>query len=259
MYVSQHVILHYFMRIGIIGAMQQEIAALLVEMNQKQETVQGGRTFYEGTLYGKEVVLVFSRWGKVAAATTATQLILDFKVDLIVFTGIAGGLAHGLHVGDVVIARRLYQHDMDARPLLPQYEIPLSGKMYFESPARYTAKANAAVSRFLETNIQFNQKLRDFGIHFPKVLVGDIASGDQFVSSLEEKQTILHGLPSVACVEMEGAAVAQVCSDFEIPVLLIRTISDEADEHAHHSFEVFLEQLAPEYAHYILKELFALI
>ena len=239
--------------------MPQEIETLLHDLQHEQCTEQGGRTFYEGMLYGKEVVLVFSRWGKVAAATTATQLILHFGVEFIIFTGVAGGLVHGLHVGDVVIARRLYQHDMDARPLMPQYEIPLLGKMYFESPTKYTTKAGEAVKRFLETNLQFKQKLREYGIHFPKMLVADIASADKFVSSSEDKQAILQGLPTVVCVEMEGAAVAQVGNDFQVPVLVIRTISDEADEQSEHSFVFFLENLAREYPHHILKELFAII
>jgi adenosylhomocysteine nucleosidase len=247
------------MRIGIIGAMQQEIAVLLNELQQTQCIEKGGRKFYEGILYEKEVVLVFSRWGKVAAATTATQLILDFKVDLIIFTGVAGALSRDIHVGDVVVGSRLYQHDMDARPLMPRFEIPLLRRSFFESDAVYSQKATQAINDVFKNDLEFRQKLTDFGITSPIVMVGDVASGDKFVSSAKDKKEILTSLPSVACVEMEGASVAQVCYDFSLPVLVIRTISDEADEKAEGNFMSFLTTIAPEYPHHIFKKLFRLL
>lgn len=241
------------MKIGIIGAMYEEVSSLLREMEIVSEHKQGKRTFYEGELYGKSVVLVFSRWGKVAAATTVTQLICDFQVDLVVFTGIAGALSSKLKIGDIVIGRHFYQHDMDARPLMKQYEIPLVGKTYFEADAKWVERAVSASQLFVEQEADYIKSLAIYGIEAPLVYSGGIASGDLFVSSEEQKNKILSGLPDVLCVEMEGAAVAQVCDDFDIPLVVIRSISDTADDQAYIDFPVYLEKVAAEYAHYILK------
>lgn len=243
------------MKIGIIGAMREELDKLIAEMVCEKETTKGMRTFYEGTLYEKEVVLVFSRWGKVAAATTVTQLIVEFGVDKVIFSGIAGALSSQLNIGDVVIGQKLFQHDMDASPLMPRFEIPLVGRSFFETDEVDVAKAKQAVEKFLQTETAFLDKLSNYKIISPKVFVGDIASGDKFVNNEAERNEIKKNLPTVLCVEMEGAAVAQVCYDFNIPFLVVRTISDTADEGAVIDFPVFLENIASEYVHYILKEL----
>src|SRR5438309_652032 len=111
------------MTIGIMSAMREEIDSLLAEMTDVEVVEAGMRTYHRGRLWGAPAVLVFSRWGKVAAATTTTYLIEHFGVDRILFTGVAGGIDDALHVGDVVVASRLYQHDMDARPLRERFEI----------------------------------------------------------------------------------------------------------------------------------------
>jgi adenosylhomocysteine nucleosidase len=245
-------------KVGIIGAMHEEVASLLREMQVLEMEEQGGRVFYGGILYGVEVVLVFSRWGKVAAATTATQLIIDFEVDKILFTGIAGGLAVHLKIGDVVVGDRFYQHDMDASPMMDKYEIPLVGQKYFQSDKDDVLKARGAVERFLRSESLFFQNLKQLGIQYPNVYVGDMASGDLFVSSESKRNAILEGLPSVLCVDMESAAVAQVCYDFEIPLLVIRSISDTANHHAVVDFPIYLNEVASEYAHYILQDLLPL-
>jgi len=122
------------MPIGIMAAMQEEIDRLLRELPAGSEVVNDGRrTYHSGHLWGTPVVIVFSRWGKVAAATTATDLISDFCVTEILFTGVAGAAQPGLKVGDIVVGARLWQHDMDARPLFPRHEIPLLGRSSFAS------------------------------------------------------------------------------------------------------------------------------
>ncbi len=247
------------MKLGIIGAMHQEVDRLIELMHCEKQTVLGMRTFYEGNLFGMQVVLVFSRWGKVAAATTATQLIVSFGVDVVLFTGIAGGLSHNITIGDVVIGDKLFQHDMDASPLMPRFEIPLSKKSYFETSVDLKEKAYIAVRSFLSNETAFLAQLQDFGIKHPKVWVGDIASGDQFIHTQAQRQAIITNLPSVLCVEMEGAAVAQVCYDYAIPFLVIRVISDTADDASVVDFPVFLEQLASKYAFFILKNVFSLL
>lgn len=245
--------------IGLMGAMPEEMEKVIAAVTDKTIIERGSRLYYKGKLYGKDVVAVFSRWGKVAAATTATQLIIDFNVDNIIFTGVAGGISPDLNVGDIVIAQRLYQHDMDARPLMRRFEIPLTGKTSFEIPENKTALMSEAVHNFLKNNKDFRKQLAENNIEKPKMMLGDIASGDLFVSSSEMKQALLRNLPSVVCVEMEGAAVAQVCHDYEVPLQVVRVISDAADELAHTNAMGFVDRHAGDYSLGILKEYFEVL
>ena len=205
------------------------------------------------------MVAVFSRWGKVAAATTATHLILEFKVDRIVFTGVAGGISPGLNIGDIVIGQHLYQHDMDARPLMRRFEIPLTGKTSYEIPRQNIDTMAQAVHNFLKNNKEFRKLLAEQNILHPKLVIGDIASGDLFISSQAMKDAMLRHLPSVVCAEMEGAAVAQVCDDYEVPLTVIRVISDNANEEAHISAIGFVNQHAGEYSLSILDQYIQII
>lgn len=247
------------MLLGLMGAMPEEMEKIISAISNKQIVESGSRIYYRGDLLGQEVVAVFSRWGKVAAATTAAHLILEFKVDRIVFTGIAGAISPELNVGDVVIAQRLYQHDMDARPLLRRFEIPLTGKTSYETPLQNVETMSHAVHNFLKNNKVFRKKLQEQQILNPKMLVGDIASGDLFISSLAMKQSLIKNLPSVVCVEMEGAAVAQVCDDYGVPLVVVRVISDTADEKSHIHAIGFVNQHAGDYSLSILKEYIELI
>ena len=241
------------MKIGIMSAMLEEMESLLqaLEIDSVQET--GNRKYYAGTLWGKEVVLVFSRWGKVASATTATHLILDYKVDRMLFSGVAGALDPSLKVGDIVIGTKLYQHDMDARPIFSQFEIPLVNTSYFETDTTIRTDLKKAATSFLENHNIPETTQKAFHIHDPKVMVGAIASGDRFISDLDDAQNIKNLLPEVLCVEMEGAAVAQVCADYGIPFALIRTISDEANHNATIDFQEFVKEVATVYTYGILK------
>src|SRR5690349_9837535 len=121
--------------VGIMGAMPEEIESALTLVKDQQKREIGTRTYYTGKINNVPVVVVFSRWGKVAAATTVSTLILEFKITELIFTGVAGAIHEDLRIGDVVVANRLIQHDMDARPLVSRFEIPLLGKTYFESQA----------------------------------------------------------------------------------------------------------------------------
>ena len=247
------------MLLGIMGAMPEEMDKIIATISNKQIVERGSRIYYRGELYGQDVVAVFSRWGKVAAATTATHLILEFKVDRIVFTGVAGGISPELNVGDVVIGQRLYQHDMDARPLMRRFEIPLTGKTSYETPLQNVDTMAQAVHNFLINNKEFRKILIENNINNPKMLIGDIASGDLFISSKEMKNALIKNLPSVVCAEMEGAAVAQVCDDFGVPLLVVRVISDSADEQAHITAIGFVNQHASDYSLSILKEYIEII
>src|SRR4051812_25224797 len=120
--------------------MQEELSAFLALLPDEQKQTVGGRDFWLGHLHGQEVLAVLSRIGKVAAATTATALIERFRVDRIVFTGVAGGLATGVNRGDVVIADSFLQHDLDASPIFPRYEVPLYGTDRFDTEPALTAQ-----------------------------------------------------------------------------------------------------------------------
>jgi adenosylhomocysteine nucleosidase len=199
---------------------------------------------------------VLARIGKVAAAATTTALIHRFNVDEIVFTGLAGGLAHGLSAGDVVIADTFVQHDMDASPLFPRYEIPLLGRAAFDTtPALRDALAQATREWLAdEMAAQVSSTLRDeLQMTTPRVHIGQIASGDRFVSSAQEVDRLRAALPEALAVEMEGAAVAQVCHEYGIPFAVMRTLSDAADDDAHIDFARFLRDVASHYSHGILR------
>ena len=124
---------------AIVSALAQEQRGLIGQLRNPRKLVHAGRDFWLGELYGVPVVLALSRIGKVAAATTATALIAHFGVRQIVFTGVAGGLAAIVNVDDVVVATHFMQHDLDASPLFPRYEVPLYGKTCFENDAHLTA------------------------------------------------------------------------------------------------------------------------
>ena len=247
------------MLLGIMGAMPEEMDKIIAAITDKQIVESGSRIYYRGKLYGQDVVAVFSRWGKVAAATTATNMILSFNVDSIVFTGVAGAISPELTVGDVVIGQRLFQHDMDARPLMRRFEIPLTSKTSFETAKQNVDTMAQAAHNFLENNKEFREILSEQNITNPKILTGDIASGDLFISSTQMKHAILRNIPSVLCAEMEGAAVAQVCDDYGVPLTVIRVISDSADEEAHISAIGFVNQHAGDYSLSVLKEYIRLI
>ncbi len=247
------------MLLGIMGAMPEEMNKIISAISNKEIIERGSRIYYKGILSGQEVVAVFSRWGKVAAATTATHLILEFKVDRIVFTGVAGGISPDLNIGDIVIGQHLYQHDMDARPLMRRFEIPLTGKTSYEIPRQNIDTMAQAVHNFLKNNKEFRKLLAEQNILHPKLVIGDIASGDLFISSQAKKHAMLRQLPTVDCAEMEGAAVAQVCDDYEIPLTVIRVISDNANEEAHVSAIGFVNQHAGEYSLSILDQYIQII
>ncbi len=242
--------------IGIISAMQEEIQALLNKLENVSISEKGMRKYYKGTLFNKDVILVFSRWGKVASAVTTTQLINDFNVSEIIFTGVAGGILDELNIGDVVIGKNLYQHDLNASPFYEKLEIPILKKKFL-----ITADATnllAATNTFLNTynNYVEPSDAALFNITKPKVVFGDIASGDQFISSLKKIKKLNKLIPTATCVEMEGASVAQVCFEYSLPFSIIRIISDKANDNANIDFSKFSNSIASNYALGILKNYF---
>ncbi len=246
-------------RVGIVSAMHQELAAVLERMPDEQRERAAARDFWVGHWHGHEVVAVLSRIGKVAAATTATLLIERFGVDRIIFTGAAGGLGDGVRVGDVVVADAFVQHDMDASPLFPRFEVPLYGRARFDADPALSAQLAAAVRAVLaraEATLG-DDVVAEFALHDPAVHTGLIVSGDRFVATSAESAALRQALPGALAVEMEGAAVAQVCHDCGVPFAALRTISDRADDSAHVDFIRFIDQVASRYSAAILEAYFS--
>jgi len=242
--------------IGIMSAMHEELAAVLASMPGEQRVQVAGRDFWVGHWQGHAVVAVLSRIGKVAAATTATVLLERFQVDTLVFTGVAGGMGSGVRVGDVVVANGFVQHDMDASPLFPRHEVPLYGRARFETDASLSAQLAKAAQQVL-AHAAYHLgagTLAEFHLDSPQVHQGLVVSGDRFVATSTESQALRQALPDALAVEMEGAAVAQVCHDYAVPFAAVRTISDRADDAAHTDFNRFIREVASSYSLAILSQ-----
>ncbi len=241
---------------AILSALAEEQQGLLALLQDPKPLRRAGRAFWVGTLQGRQVVLALSRIGKVAAATTATALIEAFAVDRIVFTGVAGALGAGVNVGDLVVATHFVQHDMDASPLFPRFEVPLYRQSQFGCDADLTSLLFEACLYCLDTAAR-----RTGDGPAPAVHQGLIASGDSFIATAPASTALKRALQSVGmaplAVEMEGAAVAQVCHDYGVPFAAVRTISDRANEHAPVDFQRFVTDVAGGYALRIVDRLLA--
>jgi len=236
------------MSTAILSALAEEQAGLLALLQEAQTTRHAGREFHTGMLHGQSVVLALARIGKVAAATTATALIEHFGAQRIVFTGVAGGLAAAVRIGDVVVGEHFAQHDMDARPLFPRYEVPLYGRTLFDADESLAAMILVAT----------NEAMRVAGSHFDadnRVHAGLIVSGDQFVHGADAGAGLRERWPDALCVEMECAAVAQVCLDYERPFAAARTISDRADNSAAIDFTRFVNTVAGPFSTHLVDAL----
>lgn len=239
--------------IGVLGAMPEEVALLVEALGATRRTqARGGRAYHRGQLFGHDAVVVFSRWGKVAAAATATHLLVEYGVRELLFTGVAGGADPSLRVGDVVVASSLVQHDMDASPLFARHEIPLLGVTRFEVPQALQQRALEAARAYLAGA---EAQAPELGVRSPRAVAGAVASGDKFFARADELGALRARLPGVACVEMEGAAVAQVAYEYGVPLTVIRTLSDAADEAAPVDFLRFVQAVASRTSHGIVRAL----
>jgi len=240
--------------LGVLAALPEELGDLLATMRAESGVVThtlGRRDYHVGAVHGVPCVVALARVGKVAAAATASALIHAFDVGAIAFTGVAGGVGPDVHIGDVVIGETLLQHDMNASPLFPCFEIPLLGRAHFDADAALAAALADACERFIaEDGATLAARFR---IAPPRVHRGLVISGDQFVASAQAVGALRSQLPQALAVEMEGAAIAQVCHEYDVPCAVVRTISDTADEHASASFKSFLSELAGTYSTGILK------
>ncbi len=245
--------------IGIIGAIPEEINAIIEEMQISETQIIGKRKYYIGKIENEDCVVVFSRIGKVAATITTTTLIQEFKITKLIFTGVAGGINPNVKVGDIVLATSLSQHDFDAFPLYPKNEIPLINNTFFKTDSGLNQITSTEITSFLENKTIHSyiseNDLNEFGIQTPVLHQGLIVSGDQFIYQPEQVSKILTDFPEALCAEMEGAAVAQVCHEYHIPFTVIRTISDNANESATLDFNKFIEQISNRYGLWIVKHI----
>ena len=215
------------MTIGIIGAMEEEVAILKEAMDVEKVVEHASMQFYKGILCGEKVVVVRSGIGKVNAAVCAQALVDKFNIDILINTGIAGSLDPAIDIGDMVISTDLVEHDMDASIFGdPVGQIPRMDTFSFPADPELVKKA-------VQANTEANPDIKTF--------TGRIVSGDQFVSSSEVKERLV-SLFDAKCTEMEGAAIAHVAYLNKIPCVIIRAISDKADNSATMDYPTFEKQ-----------------
>lgn len=193
------------MMIGLIAAMPSEVEAVTAHMNDVKEKTIADVVFHEGTLVGQPMVIALSGVGKVAAAMAATLMCREYRPDILLNVGVAGGLKEDQQVGDLVISDKIVQADFDTTPI----DGPKGLGKEFNADAMLVDKAVSAA-----TSLNFPYK------------VGMVASQDIFLSREEDIEKLLKEFPQAACAEMEGGAVAQVAQAFKTPVLVIRSLSD---------------------------------
>lgn len=211
------------MKIGIVGAMAQEVEILAGLMTDKTETTIGSAVIFEGEIQGKSVVLLQSGIGKVAAAIGTTALLQGFCPNVVINTGSAGGVAQGLKVGDIVISTETAYHDADVTAFgYDKGQLP-GCPATFKSDEKLTALAEKIAQRQ--------------GHHVKK---GLICSGDSFIAGGERLAKIKADFPQATAVEMEATSIAHVCHAFGVPFVVVRAISDAGDGKAGMSFEEFL-------------------
>jgi len=203
----------------ILSAMPEELEAVSHAIDMPHSRRSAGRDVVSGSIAGHAVTVAFSRWGKVAAASTAAHLLTAVNPSSVIFTGIAGALRDDLAIGDHVLARALFQHDLDASPFFPRTHVPLLNLAALPTDAALTDQLHGALLASAA------------GAQRPsRVWLGTIATGDQVIGTREARARVLEAVSGALCVEMEGAAVAQVCHEFGVPFACLRMISDRADE-----------------------------
>jgi adenosylhomocysteine/aminodeoxyfutalosine nucleosidase len=221
-------------KIAIMGAMPEEIEPLLKKVENVKKIEYANNSYYEATYKGKELVIAYSKIGKVFSTLTASTLIEKFGCTKLLFSGVAGAINPELHIGDLIIADKLCQHDLDISIFGHAYGFVPEGAVFVESDkelrevAKKVAKANEL-----------------------KLIEGTIATGDQFVASNERKAFIVEHFQADA-LEMEGASVAVVCDALNVPFFILRAISDTANDDAGVDFDEFMVGSAIISANFIL-------
>lgn len=223
------------MTLAIMGAMPEEIAPILEKLGEYKTTKYAGNTYYEASYKGVNLVIAYSKIGKVFSTLTATTMCEHFGAEKLLFSGVAGAISPKLKVGDLVVATKLAQHDLDITA--------------FGHPFGYVPEGAVFVETDLELRTLAHEVAKDMD---KSLLEGIIATGDQFVANEERKNWIGETFQADA-LEMEGGSVAVVCNALNVPFFILRAISDAADMDASFSFDEFLETSAVESAEFVMK------
>ncbi len=222
-------------KLAIMGAMEEEITPLLSHFTDVQKNEYANNIYYEAKYNNLDVVIAYSKIGKVFSTLTATTMIEKFGCDTLLFSGVAGGVNPELKIGDLIVANKLSQHDLDITAFGHPHGYVPGGAVYVNTDEKLK---NIALEVAQENNI--------------KIIEGIIATGDQFVCDEKRKDFIANTFNADA-LEMEGASVAVVCDALKVPCLILRAISDTADMDAGFNFEEFLETSAKNSANFLMK------
>ncbi len=222
-------------KLAIMGAMEEEIEPLLAHFDSVNVVDFANNKYYEVNYKGLDIVIAYSKIGKVFASLTATTMIEKFGCDTLLFSGVAGGINPELNIGDLIIADKLCQHDLDITAFGHPHGFVPGGAVFIETSKELNEVAKTVAN--------------ENGL---KVIEGTIATGDQFVHSVERKDFIESTFKADA-LEMEGASVAVVCDALNVPFFILRAISDTADMDAGFDFDEFLKSSAKNSAEYLIK------
>ena len=230
------------LHIGLLAAMPEELGNLLGSLIEIRHLNYGDFDLYSGKLQLKNnnfilITAAWSGWGKVSAARAATRIIAtkykDMQIDFLLFSGVAGAVSQELQQWDIIISDKVMQHDMDARPLFEKFVVP--------SIKEKEIYADKNLLEIFHKSLKQINKI-EYLYNFGNIYRGLIATGDMFISDKKKLSKLKKEIPSLLAVEMEGAAVAQVAYQENIPWIIIRTISDEADDNAENDFNDFLKK-----------------
>jgi len=225
------------MTIGIIGAMVEEITPIVEKVNVLEEVDYGNNRYFKATFEDLDLVIAYSKIGKVNSALTTATMIEVFNCEKILFSGVAGAINENLEIGDLIIANKLCQHDLDITAFGHPYGFVPESKVFVE-----TCKDMNKIA--FEVASELNLKLQE----------GVIATGDQFIADANKKEWIKETFGADA-IEMEGASVGFVCDSLSVPFFALRAISDSANMDAGFDFDKFLENSAKNSANFIIEML----
>ena len=221
-------------KIAIMGAMPEEIEPLLAKVENINKVEYANNSYYEATYKGKELVIAYSKIGKVFSTLTASTLLEKFGCSKLLFSGVAGAINPALKIGDLIIADKLCQHDLDITVFGHPHGFVPEGAVFVETDEALRTVAKEVASK-----------------NGLSVIEGTIATGDQFVASSERKEFIESTFKADA-LEMEGASVAVVCNALDVPFFILRAISDTANDDAGMDFDEFMIGSAKISANFIL-------
>jgi len=222
-------------KIAIMGAMPEEIEPILKIVGEYKTTEYAGNVYYEATYNGAQLVIAHSKIGKVFSTLTASSMIQHFGCSKLLFSGVAGGINPALKIGDLIVASKLSQHDLDITAFGHPMGFVPGGSVFVEADRELIALSKVVAEELGKT-----------------VQEGIIATGDQFVHNVKIKEAIVANFNADA-LEMEGASVAVVCEALEVPFFILRAISDTADTDASFSFDEFMESSAIISAEFVMK------